>query len=535
MNRRFAQWNVLFMEYLKRDWKLILIWVIGLGGFIAGFVPAFVEIGKDQGLIGLYETMKNPAMVAMVGPTTVTEASAYTLGACYAHMMLVFCLVITMIIAGLHVVSHTRKEEEKGLTEFVCSYRVGRHAGSIALILEEILIHVIMALFIGGLMTAFGVESVDAESSFLFGISIGLSGIMAAVIALFVAQIMPTATGATGVSMGLIGLLYMVRACTDIYDAALSKFNPMGWLYLTFPFTENNWNYLVPAVLFCAVILVAAFLLERGRDMGSGYVRERTGRGKVSKSLLSVPGFLFRLNRGVIISWIMIFAILGGAYGSIYGEMQGFLEGNELLRMMFTYEGISLEESFTSVITVVLGGLAAILPILIVNKLFAEESSARFGQLFATKVSRGKLYWTTMVIATVSGAFSLLAAAGGLGGTAVTVMKEGSMEMRTFLEAGMNYFPAVLFMTALAAVVLGWIPRAGKALYVYLGYNILLNYVLKMLNLPEWFQKTAILSWIPKMPVDEFDGVVFAVICAVSVVLMIVGYVGYERRNLIEN
>ncbi|MBW6194312.1 hypothetical protein KZ855_34145, partial [Pseudomonas aeruginosa] len=69
MNEKFARWNVLFIQYVKRDWKKIIVWVLGLGLFSGAFVPAFEEIAKGQGLLGMFETMQNPAMISMVGPT----------------------------------------------------------------------------------------------------------------------------------------------------------------------------------------------------------------------------------------------------------------------------------------------------------------------------------------------------------------------------------------------------------------------------------------------------------------------------------
>ena len=33
MKEKFARWNILFLQYLKRDWKKIIIWVLGLGMF----------------------------------------------------------------------------------------------------------------------------------------------------------------------------------------------------------------------------------------------------------------------------------------------------------------------------------------------------------------------------------------------------------------------------------------------------------------------------------------------------------------------
>ena len=115
MKEKFARWDVLFLQYLKRDWKKMIFWVLGLGLFSGGFVPAFEEIGKGQGLIGMYETLKNPAMISMVGPTPVDSAADYTLGAMYAHEMLLFCGLFAMIMAALHVVSHTARKKNTDL------------------------------------------------------------------------------------------------------------------------------------------------------------------------------------------------------------------------------------------------------------------------------------------------------------------------------------------------------------------------------------------------------------------------------------
>ena len=41
MRENFGRWNILFVQYLKRDWKKIIIWILGLGLFASGFVPAF--------------------------------------------------------------------------------------------------------------------------------------------------------------------------------------------------------------------------------------------------------------------------------------------------------------------------------------------------------------------------------------------------------------------------------------------------------------------------------------------------------------
>lgn len=535
MQEKFARWYTLFLQHIKRDWKKIIIWILGVGLFSAGFVPAFEEIAKGQGLIGMFETMQNPAMVSIVGPTPIETATNYTIGAMYAHEMLLFCGLFAMIIAALHVVGHTRKEEDLGLTELIRSFQIGRQANSFATIIEVLLINTLLAFLIGGMLASFGTDTISIQGSFLFGTSVAIAGIIGATIALVMAQIMPNSAGATGSTLGIIGLLYITRAATDISNVTLSMFNPLGWLYLTYPFTNNNWLPIFLALGFSIIMVIIAFALEGRRDMGAGYLPEKEGRASAKKSLLSVHGLFIKINKGVIISWLISFLLLGAAYGAIYGDMQSFLESNELLQQMFTQSGVSIEESFTATIMMVMVGLVAILPIAIINKLFSVEHRLYLSQLHATKVTRSQLYWTNIGLAIITGIVGILLATGGLGGTALAVMgNHTTMSLTDFLVAGYNFLPSVLFFTALAALALGWAPKLGKFIYAYLGYSFSLNYFSGILDLPNWFLKTAIQSWIPQMPVEAFELTTFIVITTISIGMMVVGYFGYKNRDMLE-
>src|SRR5699024_7416073 len=147
MKGKFARWDTLFVQYLKRDWKKMIAWILGLGLFSAAFVPAFEEITKGQGLLGMYETLQNHAMTSMLGHTSIEPSAKYTLGVLYPHEMLLFCPFFAMIITVLHVVGHTRKEEDLALSEFFRSFQVGRQANSLATIIESIFINVMLILF----------------------------------------------------------------------------------------------------------------------------------------------------------------------------------------------------------------------------------------------------------------------------------------------------------------------------------------------------------------------------------------------------
>lgn len=535
MSEQFAGWTILFRQYLKRDWKKIILWVIGLSIFCGGFIPAFEEIAKGQGLIGMFETLKNPAMISMVGPTPVKEASDYTVGAMYAHEMLLFCGVFAMILSGLHVIGHTRKEEDLGLVELVRSFRVGRLANSLAVVKETITINLLLVIVTSSMMMSFNIEGIDWEGSLLFSISIGMAGVIGAVIALVFAQLMPTSAGANGGMLSVIGLLYILRAGTDVSNLDFSRYNPMSWMYLTYPFTENNWWFILVAFGFVIVLFLVGLLLENFRDMGAGYLPERLGRAEAKSSLLSVRGLLVQISRGTIISWLVGYVIMGAVYGSIYGDMNTFLSSNELIEQMFRQSGVSIEESFTATIMSVLILLVIILPVLLVNKLFAEETKLRFSQIFATKVTRGQLFWTTIGLAIVTGMVGILLTTGGLGASALaSVDGEAQLTFIDFIAAGFNFLPVILFFVGLAAVFLGWLPKWNKVVYVYLFYTFMLSYFGGILDLPEWFSKTAILNWIPTMPTESFDLTVFISISLIGCLLMIIGFYGYHKRDLLE-
>lgn len=534
MKESFIYWNLLFLEHLKRDWKKIIIWICGLSVFSSAFIPSFEEIAKGNGLSGMFETLKNPAMISMVGTTPIVQATQYTLGALYAHEMLLFCSLLSMIISLLHVIAHTRKEEDIGLSEFVRAFKVGRQSNTFSVFVEIILINAIVSIFITGILLSFNAQTITMQGSLLYGATIGIAGIIGASIALLTAQIMPNASASTGLALSIVGLLYIIRGATDITNVELAKFNPIGWTYITYPFTENNWGPLGFAVIFIVIIVVIAFILESSRDMGTSYIPEIKGRPTAKNSLLSVRGLFLKINKGTIISWFIAFIIMGIAYGSIYGDMQTFLASNELMKQMFSQSNVSIEASFTSKIVIVMISLVTILPIAIINKLFNEENKARLNQMSATKVTRNHLYWTNIGLALCTGIIGIFLTVFSLGVTALTVMTHHeNIDLADFLIAGYNLLPVVLFFTSMTALVLGWIPKIGKLIYLYLGYAFAINYFGEVLEFPTWFSKTSALNWLPPMPKESFEFSTFFIVGIISLVLMFIGYLGYIKRDWI--
>src|SRR5699024_1684045 len=155
--------------------------------------------------------------------------------------------------------------------------------------------------------------------------------------------------------------------------------------------------------------------------------------------------------------------------------------------------------------------------------------------IYRTKVARGQLYWISIGLAILGGLLGVLVAAGSLGGTAISAMgNSGEMDIVDFLTAGFNLFPSVLFFIGLAALVVGWAPKLGKVELTYLNFSLLLNYYSGLIALSEWFLNTSVQSWMPQMPMDDFEVSIFLTVTVISIALIVIGYFGYSRRDMNE-
>ena len=236
MKNDFTQTFALLRFQLRQKWLWLSLWLLGLTAFASGYVPAFEKIAEDQGKVGLFVTMQNPAMTAIVGPLPVDVANNYTLGVMYGHEMTLFIAVVTMMIAGSFMIEQTRKTEENGQLEILKSLGIGARAYSMAAILLVLMHTILMVALISGILVSYHVQTVDVAGSVYFASSIGLASLLGASLAYVCAQIFPTSSQARGIFFSLVGLLYLLRASTDVSNLNFSKINPLAWTYLGQPF-----------------------------------------------------------------------------------------------------------------------------------------------------------------------------------------------------------------------------------------------------------------------------------------------------------
>jgi len=532
LNRLFADTFALVRFLLRRDRLWLTAWLGGVTAFVLFCVPLLQGmLGSAEELAVMGEMMRNPAMIAMVGMPFGIEN--YTTGAMYANMMLILMLTLAGGMNIIFVTRHTRQDEELGRFEVIRSLPVGRLAGLGATLFVSILLNLVMAVGIGFGMQAFGIDSMPLAGSMLFGVLMGAVGLVFAGITAILCQIVSNNRTASGLSLLTLMLAYSIRAVGDVGGIdALTYVSPIGLASRAQVFVGN---YLWPlwALLGVFVCLsVAAFLLNERRDLEQGVIPARPGRQYGSPLLSNPLGLALRLLRTMLLVWAGVLVTFGVMYGSVLNEVQGFIEGSAMLQAIFTETGgQSVTDQFVALLMVIMSVMAAIPTVGLMLRLRGEEKQGFTEQILGTPVSRVRLFGVYLGISfAASIVFQGLAALSFWGAAYVVMNPQPALSM--YLQAAFNYLPAIWVLLGLTALLIGFLPRWTTLSYGYLGLSFFIIYIGTVAGFPDWTQKLSPFGYVPQVPMEAQTWLPLLGLCVVAIVLGVLGFAGYRRRDL---
>lgn len=515
---------------IRKDRIRIPLWIIGIV-FFTLIVPVALDdmFPTQEERDVMAETMKNPAMTAMMGPG---DLDNYTIGAMTTHNMLLFTAVAVGLMSILFVTRHTRAEEEDGQSELIHALPVGKLAYLNATFIVLVVTNIILALASGFGLYALGIESMDLEGSLLYGAALGATGLFFAGLTGVFAQVTESSRGASGLSIGLLLLAYLIRAVGDVSNETLSLISPLGYVTRTEAYSNDVWWPIIVLVGASLFLFIFANYLNSIRDWGAGFIQARPGKKQASRYLETPIGLAFRIQRTAFISWAIGMFVLGMSYGSVMGDLESFFQGNELLEeLLVAEEGYTLTERFIPMLMLVMAILSSIPPVMAMNKLVGEERKNRIEPILARAVSRTKLMMSYLLIAVINAFIMLSLTSIGLWVAAETVMEDG-LPFGAIYGAGMVYFPAVLVLIGFAALMIGVLPRLTSLVWVYIVASFLINYLGGLLDLPEWLENISPFGYIPALPVDDLDWMPVIVLSLIAIGLMVIGFIGYRKRDI---
>ncbi|MGM8215781.1 ABC transporter permease [Bacillaceae bacterium W0354] len=526
----FSKIGLLIKFILRLDRIRLPVWLFGILFFTVIVPPAFKELYPTQPERDtMAETMNNPALIAMVGPA---DLSNYTIGVMTSHQMLLITALVVGLMGILLITRHTRADEEDGRLELVRSLPVGRLSMLNASLIVIVGANLLLAMITGFVLASLGIEGMDLEGSLLYGASLGVTGILFASVTAFFAQLTESSRGTIGLSFAVLFGAYFVRAVGDVSVEALSWISPLGWIPMTEVYANNHWWPIGLMLILSIGFVILANYLNSIRDLGAGLLPSKDGKIHASPFLQSPIGLALRLQRTGLISWAIGMILLGLSYGSVFGDLESFFEGNELLVQMFGGEdGYSFTDSFISTLMVVIALLAAVPPIMSMLKLYSEEKKERIEHILSRAVSRTKLLVSYLVISVVNGFVMLSLSAIGLWAAGNTVV-EGGLDFWGIYYSALTYYPAMLVLIGLAVIIIGFKPKLTIVIWLYLFYSFIVLYFGNLFQLSDWIGKLSPFGHIPAMPVEEFELLPVIILLVIAIMLMIAGTIGYNRRDI---
>lgn len=530
MKDQFAQTSRLFSFSLKRDWLKIFAWLFGLVSLVAIGIVAYVELYSDAGEREMMAMiMTNPAMEALLGP--MIGFDNYTIGAMYSHTMTIIALCLFAIMSILLVVSNTKVDEEEGILELLRSFPIGRLSHTTVSLLLLILTNVLIGGVSAAILYVFGDQSISLEGALLTGAIYGMIGIFFGAVALLMGQFTTSSRNTMMISFGLLGVSYILRTIGDSGYEWLSWLSPLGLLYRTEPFVENNWWPLFLLGFVTILVLIFAFFLQQKRDMGAGLFPEKAGKRQASSFLKTPTGLALHLLKTTLFVWTVAMLLLGVTYGSVIGDVEGLIGDNEVIEQIIgATAGMDMAEQFLGMIIGLLSIFATIPVLQTFLSLKGEETKGRTEKTLTGVYSRTNILFTFLGLSLLTSLMMQFAQLLAIGGAAAAM--DFDFSMQNILKAGTAYFPAIWFSLGIVILLYGWLPKLTSVAWGYLGFAFIVLYFADFIDLPTWVQNLSVFHHTPQLPQDDFSGQVALVTTGLALGLMFLGLIGFKRRDM---
>ncbi len=517
---------------LRRARVYLLGWFAGLVGFnwlVAAGFPELYPTGAERAEFAT--TIDTPAMRSMTGPGEYLDVYASSIGAMFAHQMVLWVGAVVAVMFILLITRLTRADEETSRLEVIRSEPIGRRADLAAAILLAIVAAVALGLLMA--LSVRGMEGAGLEGSLLYGLNYTAIGIVFAAVTAAAAQLGSYASTANGMGFGVLGFAVLTSALGNAQENATVWFSPIGWAQVTFVFTpEHRWWPLLFAAAVAAVLFWWAFALVARRDFGQGLMPARAGRPEAKPGLHSISGLTFRLTRGLTWAAVVTMALLGAAYGSVIGSAADMLSGlSEAQQEIINQGGADYAENFASTISKIDAFFATIFGLLVIGRARKEETGGRGELLAAAPIRRSGWPGSYLPAALFTSGLATIVGGIFLALTGAASMNDGSYFGKILL-ASMLYLPAVWVMVALAYATLAWLPRAGWLRWLPWVYVFIVGYYGRVLELPDGAVNLSPFEHVSAYPAQDVEVLPVIVLFAIAAAFTALGYTGVRRRDL---
>ena len=530
----------------RRDRVRLSVWAGSIVLTYVYFVVALGAMGQDA-LNARSTMMQTPAGVMMGGPGFgVGPGLDYTLGIAMANEMILWMTLVLGLQAIMHIVRHTRAEEETSRSELIRASVVGRHAPAVAAFLTLTIVQVGIAVFGALTMHAANSQAMPLTDSFGMTFGVAAAALVFGAAALVASQLTPHPRGATGISLAFLGAMYVLVTAGNLeglragtHGSALSWASPIGWAQQMAPFFALRVWPILLSLAATVLLLVVASILSTHRDYGAGMIADRRGRADALATLRSPFALAWRQQRTSFFAWLIGMTVMWAATGTLMPDVAAMgmdgVANNALFAQIFGTDGHMAAEQFTLAFMGIAGMFVALIfaafAISTFLRLRTEESSGRLEQLLATPASRSRMLGAQLLVVGIGVTIATTAAMVGMwaGAASAGMTNPG---LGDYLLTTASYLAAIAVYLGFAAVLFGWFPRCAQLAWLPVAYTFIVGIFGGVFNAPNWMDWFNPMHWAPA----AFDGslhlagLIGLVVAAVA--LMALAFIGFRRRDI---
>jgi ABC-2 type transport system permease protein len=516
--------------YLRRDRIVAPAWIlllsIPLGTVYVGSIAAVYPTAADRASFAA-TIAASPAQRALYG-----NVYGDSLGATGIWKAGMFGVPIAIAVI-LTVIRHTRADEESGRTELIGSGAVGRLASLTAALLLAAGGSLLTGLI--GTATLLPLD-VPAAGSVAFGLALACSGLVFTAVAAVTAQLSPSARFARGAAFVVLAAAFTLRAVGDASARTgfLSWFSPLGWSLQVRPYAGDRFWVLALPIALTAILILLAYRLLAGRDVGAGMIADRPGPPRAGAGLRGATTLAWRLNRGSLLLWTVGLCVYGLLIGSVVHNISAEIGDSQSARDIVGRLGgtAQMEQAFVAVAFGMLAMVTGAFAISLTLRLHQEETSERAEAILAGAVSRIRWLAGHLAFAVIGSAAAMLVA--GLVAGLIYGAAAGDVagKLPTVLGTAVVHLPAVWLLVAVTVALFGLLPR-----YTPVAWGILVAFIAVYLlgtlsNSPQWLLDLEPFTHIPHVGTGQFDATPLWWLLGIDAALIAVGAAAFRRRDL---
>lgn len=532
MKELFKNTNELIKFKLKIEKIRIPIYIISMSAFLIVLLPVFENIiNTSDDVTALIETMKNPAMISILGP--VYESVPYTVGAIYANYMAIMSAAMLCVWNIFFVNSHTRKQEESDKLEMLRALPVGKLANITSTLIIAFIVNFIICLLIVIGFYTLKPEGMELNSIINFSISINLIGLLFACLTALFSEISSSSSTTNILAFLSLFVFYMIRAIGDVTNESISVISPLGLVSKARSFEADNHFPIGILILEICIVVGLAYYFAINRDIKSGLIADKKGKEKLNPFINGIGTFTLKSLGKQIIIWSIVVFTFAGMYGSVLGDLEGYINSSEMIKNLLQFDpNFSLTEQFLSILMIIMSIISTIPILLFTNKIVVDEKKALSEEILTKPVSRYR-YIASHIGISVFMTFVLQICV-SFGFWYVGKMFLDTLpNLQTFIISSFNYIPAMLVYLWISVLLIGVLPKYYWISYIYLGYSFFAVYFGKLLEMPDFVTKSSPFGIIPAYSLEEMNYLTLAIFTVVFILLTTIGMISYRKRDLI--